>query len=142
MSQEVLGNGAPVADNFSPSSMTQGYADGGMVGGADFDTMQRKAGTSAAIAANQALTANPGAAANIGGSGMSFDEVAQKVGVAGATRALLGEPAAIPDQPAPPQPQEAPIGSAGQISPKRLLRQSAPSSSGLLDSPSVMSELL
>jgi hypothetical protein len=31
MSQEVLGNGAPVADNFSPSSMTQGYAEGGLV---------------------------------------------------------------------------------------------------------------
>jgi hypothetical protein len=35
MSQEVLGNGAPVTDNFSPSSMTQGYAEGGMVGEMD-----------------------------------------------------------------------------------------------------------
>jgi hypothetical protein len=31
MSQEVLGNGAPTTDNFSPSSMTQGYAEGGLV---------------------------------------------------------------------------------------------------------------
>lgn len=35
MSQEVLGNGAPTTDNFSPSSMTQGYAEGGLVGEMD-----------------------------------------------------------------------------------------------------------
>jgi hypothetical protein len=93
------------------------------VGGPDFDAMQRKAGTAAAIAANQALTANPDAAKNISGRGMSFDEVAKKIGVAGATRALRGEPDDVPDQPAPPPIREEPVGPGGVVSPTMLRRR-------------------